>query len=96
MCNTIITNIEQQFIYTKPKICINKNCNNNKDFELIKSDSDFGDWQKILVQENPGDIPTGSMPRSINVILRDDLCEKVKPGDKMVFIGTVRNDLIYL
>ena len=29
------------------------------------------------------------MPRSIDVILRNELCEKVKPGDKANFVGTL-------
>ena len=43
----------------------------------------------MRVQENPKDIPTGSMPRSIDIILRDDLVETVKPGDKVNFIGNI-------
>ena len=87
MCNSVVRNIEQQFRYTEPKICSNRQCNNHIKWELIKSESEFADWQKLLVQENPSDIPTGSMPRNINVILRNELCEKVKPGDKVTFVG---------
>ena len=29
------------------------------------------------------------MPRSIDIILRDDLVETVKPGDKVNFIGNI-------
>ena len=42
-----------------------------------------------IVQQNPKDIPTGSMPRSIDIILRGDLVETVKPGDKVNFIGNI-------
>jgi len=41
------------------------------------------------VQEDSSDIPTGSMPRSIEVVLRDNICDSVKPGDKCQFIGTL-------
>jgi DNA replication licensing factor MCM6 len=51
--------------------------------------SKFSDWQKIRLQENSEDIPAGSMPRSIDVILRDDIVERCKPGDKCSFTGVV-------
>ena len=35
------------------------------------------------------DIPPGSMPRSIDVILRNETCEKCKPGDNASFTETL-------
>jgi DNA replication licensing factor MCM6 len=87
MCNTIISNIEQQFRYTEPRLCTNSNCNNRTKWELNTEDSIYADWQKLRVQENPSDIPPGSMPRSIDVILRNELVEMCKPGDKCEFAG---------
>ena len=88
-CNTTVLNIDQQFRYTEPKICTNRNCVNTSSWELINEDSHFSDWQKIRAQENPSDIPAGSMPRSIDIILRDDIIEKCKPGDRCNFIGSL-------
>ncbi|CAM6002832.1 unnamed protein product [Sphagnum balticum] len=34
------------------------------------SKSEFADFQKIRVQEDPTKIPPGAMPRSIDVVLR--------------------------
>lgn len=45
------------------------------------------DWQKVRVQEYSSDIPAGSMPRSIDVILRGEIVDMTKPGDKAVFTG---------
>jgi len=45
------------------------------------------DWQKCRVQEYSTDIPAGSMPRSIDVILRGEIVDACKPGDKAVFTG---------
>ena len=55
---------------------------------FAEEESVFSDWQKLKVKENPNDIPTGSMPRTIDVILRNELVEKAKPGEKCNFIGT--------
>jgi DNA replication licensing factor MCM6 len=50
--------------------------------------SKFNDWQKVRIQENANEIPTGSMPRSLDVILRSEIVERAKAGDKCVFTGT--------
>ena len=87
MCNSLVKGVEQQFRYTEPKICSNANCVNRTKWELITQESTFCDWQKLRVQENPTDIPAGSMPRSMDVILRNDMVEVCKPGDKCIFTG---------
>lgn len=50
-------------------------------------ESTFVDWQKAKVQENPDEVPAGSLPRTMDVILRNDLVENVRPGDKAIFTG---------
>ena len=32
-------------------------------------------------------MPAGSLPRALDVIIRGELCESVRPGDKVVFTG---------
>lgn len=58
-------------------------------WELNHRDSLFLDWQKLRVQEPSTDIPAGSMPRSIDVILRGDIVDTVKPGDRAIFTGMI-------
>lgn len=53
------------------------------------SQSIFVDWQKIRVQEVSADIPAGSMPRSIDIIMRGDIVDSAKPGDRSIFTGTL-------
>jgi DNA replication licensing factor MCM6 len=45
--------------------------------------------QRLRVQENSDEIPPGSMPRSIDVIIRGDCVERVKAGDKCTFTGNL-------
>jgi DNA replication licensing factor MCM6 len=47
------------------------------------------DWQKVRVQEVSSDIPAGSMPRSIDIIMRGDIVDTAKPGDRSIFTGTL-------
>eukprot|EP01045_Picozoa_sp_COSAG04_P019394 COSAG04_NODE_1878_length_5323_cov_2.633997_1_plen_96_part_10 len=49
--------------------------------------SSFVDFQKVRVQENSNEIPAGSMPRSMDIILRHEAVEKCKAGDKCIFTG---------
>ena len=88
VCGQIIPNVSQNFQYTEPSACTSRQCNNHSKFTLISEDSIFADWQRVIVQENPADVPSGSMPRTIEVILRNELCETAKPGDRCIFVGT--------
>ncbi|KAF8950590.1 hypothetical protein BDZ97DRAFT_1933726 [Flammula alnicola] len=68
--------------------CPNPTYGNRTAWQLQIDTSKFTDWQKVRIQENPSEIPTGSMPRSLDVILRSEMIECAKAGDKCVFTGT--------
>lgn len=70
-------------------MCTNRECGNRVKWELLVEESVFTDWQKIRVQENPSDIPAGSMPRSMDVVLRNEIVDHAKPGDRCIFTGTL-------
>ncbi|KPI42367.1 DNA replication licensing factor mcm6 [Cyphellophora attinorum] len=88
-CNTVVPNVEQTFRYTEPNICPNLTCQNKLAWRLDIANSTFVDWQKCRIQENSSEIPTGSMPRTIDVILRGEQVERTKPGEKCIFTGTL-------
>jgi len=86
-CGTIATDISQNFRFTEPQKCINSHCGNTSSWQLLLERCTFVDWQKLRVQEHSEDIPAGSMPRSMDVVLRNQLVEHAKPGDKCTFTG---------
>ena len=89
-CGTLMPNVEQQFKFTQPTICRNNLCSNRSKFKLILHKSRFVDFQKLRIQETQAELPRGSMPRSLDIILRGaDQVECVQAGDKCEFIGTL-------
>ncbi|XP_023619793.1 DNA replication licensing factor MCM6 isoform X2 [Myotis lucifugus] len=88
-CQTVIKDVEQQFKYTQPNICRNPVCANRKRFLLDTNKSRFVDFQKVRIQETQAELPRGSIPRSLEVILRAEAVESAQAGDKCDFTGTL-------
>ena len=88
-CRTVVPNVEQTFRYTEPTQCPNDTCQNRQAWQLDIRRSTFVDWQKVRIQENSSEIPTGSMPRTVDVILRGEMVDRAKAGEKCVFTGAL-------
>jgi len=88
-CRTVVPNVEQTFRYTEPTQCPNQTCLNRQAWQLDIRHSTFVDWQKVRIQENSSEIPTGSMPRTMDVILRGEMVDRAKAGEKCVFTGAL-------
>lgn len=86
-CDEPFDNVEQQFRYTEPPMC--QKCQQKKNWKLDVEKSTFVDWQRVRLQENAQEIPAGSMPRTMDVILRNDNVESAKAGDKVIVTGTL-------
>ena len=88
-CRTVIPNVEQTFRYTEPTQCTNLTCGNRQGWRLDIRQSTFVDWQKVRIQENSSEIPTGSMPRTMDVILRGEIVDRAKAGERCIFTGAL-------
>ena len=77
--NGNISRVNGYFTNTVPQKDIN---GNPLSFEYGLSE--FKDFQILLLQEPPERTPIGQLPRSVEVILEEDLVDKVKPGDRYI------------
>ncbi|OAG33606.1 DNA replication licensing factor MCM2 [Nematocida sp. ERTm5] len=88
-CKAIIGPFLVESEAQKPKRCTE--CQGAGSLQVNQSETIYRDYQKLTMQEVPGSIPPGRLPRSKEVILQYDLIDCVRPGDEIEIIGTYKN-----
>ncbi len=76
---------ELQETIEMPAVC--PKCGKPGQFKWIKERSEIVDWQKVVIQEKPEEIPAGQLPRQLEAILEDDLVDTARPGDRIKMVG---------
>jgi DNA replication licensing factor MCM2 len=62
-------------------------CQASGPYKLVESETLYRSYQKITIQESPGTVPPGRLPRQKEVILTDDLVDSTRPGDEVEVTG---------
>lgn len=62
-------------------------CQSQGPFAVNMQETIYQNYQKITLQESPGSVPAGRMPRQKDVILLDDLIDTVSPGEEVEITG---------
>ncbi|MHA1170461.1 MAG: ATP-binding protein [Candidatus Heimdallarchaeota archaeon] len=90
-CQEIMILPQEEGRYNPPHHCQNPGCGRAGPFKLLTEESKFVDWQKVTIQERPENLPPGQMPRSVSVLLKHDMVDKVRPGDRISVIGVLQS-----
>lgn len=81
--------VQSQNSEVKPGSC--PECQSIGPFMINMEQTIYRNYQKVTVQESPGRIPAGRIPRSKDCILLSDLCDRCKPGDEIDVTGIYTN-----
>ncbi|KRH94701.1 DNA replication licensing factor, MCM2 component [Pseudoloma neurophilia] len=76
----------------KPSNC--PDCDSRGPFKINSEETVYKDFQKMTVQEIPGTVPAGTLPRSKEVYVFYDLIDLAKPGDEVEVIGIYTNGFL--
>lgn len=82
----------QQESNVEVKISFCQNCQSRGPFSLNSEKTVYRNYQKLTLQESPGTVPAGRLPRHRDVILLWDLIDKAKPGEEIEITGIYRNN----
>ncbi|KAF2671180.1 minichromosome maintenance protein 2 [Microthyrium microscopicum] len=78
--------------HVEVKISYCQNCQSRGPFTLNSERTVYRNYQKITLQESPGTVPAGRLPRHREVILLWDLIDSCKPGEEIEVTGVYRNN----
>ncbi|KAM9324411.1 DNA replication licensing factor MCM2 [Gastrophryne carolinensis] len=90
-CNFILGPFFQsQNQEVKPGSC--PECQSLGPFEINMEETVYQNYQRITIQESPGKVAAGRLPRSKDAILLADLVDSCKPGDEIELTGIYHNN----
>mmetsp|Transcript_13302 Transcript_13302/g.20731 ORF Transcript_13302/g.20731 Transcript_13302/m.20731 type:complete len:966 (-) Transcript_13302:2250-5147(-) len=62
-------------------------CEDGSTFKLHPTLSQYRNFQRVNLQETPGSVPPGRVPRTKEVLLTDDLIDVARPGEEIELTG---------
>ncbi|XP_011087918.1 probable DNA helicase MCM9 isoform X1 [Sesamum indicum] len=80
--------VETRNSISRPTFCPSQSCESTR-FQIVEDKKICHDYQEIKIQESTQLLGVGAIPRSIPVILKDDLVDIVKAGDDVIVTGVL-------
>uniref|UniRef100_A0A8C5CYR9 DNA replication licensing factor MCM2 n=1 Tax=Gadus morhua TaxID=8049 RepID=A0A8C5CYR9_GADMO len=74
----------------KPGSC--PECQSMGPFDINMEETVYQNYQRITIQESPGKVAAGRLPRSKDAILLADLVDHCRPGDEIELTGIYHNN----
>eukprot|EP00123_Amoebidium_parasiticum_P014514 comp22531_c0_seq1/m.34205 comp22531_c0_seq1/g.34205 ORF comp22531_c0_seq1/g.34205 comp22531_c0_seq1/m.34205 type:complete len:895 (-) comp22531_c0_seq1:338-3022(-) len=91
-CGALLGPYMQEFGQKEIKIGSCPDCQSKGPFPVNVEETIYRNYQKIILQESPGTVPPGRLPRQKTVVLMYDLVDCCKPGDEIEVTGIYRNN----
>ena len=82
----------QQESNVEVRISYCQSCQSKGPFTLNSEKTVYRNYQKLTLQESPGTVPAGRLPRHREVVLLWDLIDSAKPGEEIEVTGIYRNN----
>lgn len=89
-CGTVLGPFAQEG-ESEVKVSFCHNCQSRGPFILNSDETVYRNFQRITLQESPGTVAPGRLPRHREVILLWDLVDCARPGDEIDVTGIYRN-----
>jgi DNA replication licensing factor MCM2 len=62
-------------------------CMSKGPFSVNTKETVYRNYQRVTLQESPGNVPAGRLPRSKDILLLNDLVDCARPGEEIIVTG---------
>lgn len=74
------------------RVSLCPSCHSKGPFKVNMMLTEYRNHQTVVLQESPGKVPPGRLPRSLEVVLTNDLIDRARPGEEVDITGIYRNN----
>lgn len=92
-CHSVLAPTSTTNAKPERAIALCPECGSRGPFTVNSEQTLFGNYQKLNLQESPGKVPAGRLPRYKEVILLNDLIDTARPGDEIEVTGVYRHNV---
>lgn len=91
-CGATLGPFAQESTSAEIKLTYCPMCQKRGPFTLNSEKTVYRNYQKLTLQESPGTVPAGRLPRHREVVLLADLIDTAKPGEEIEVTAIYRNN----